>query len=44
MEVSEVMELLKNVGANGLGLLILWGLLAVLLMDCKSSMVVCFAT
>jgi len=38
------MEFLKNAEANGLGLLILWALLVVLLMVCKSSMVVCIAT
>jgi len=35
---------LRNVVANGLGLLISWGLLVVLQMACRSSMVGCFAT
>lgn len=43
-EASEVMELLRNVGANGLGLLILWALHVVLLMAYRSLMVVCIAT
>jgi len=44
MEVSEVMVLLRSVEANGLGLLIFWALLVVLLMVCKSSMAGCSAT
>lgn len=44
MEVSELMELLKSVEANGLGLLILWALHVVLLMAYRSLMVVCIAT
>lgn len=40
-EVSEVMELLRSVEANGLGLLIFWALLVALLMVCKSSMAAC---
>lgn len=44
MVVSEVMVLLRNVAANGLGLLILWVPLVVQLMVCKSSMAVCFVT
>jgi len=38
------MELLKSAEANGLGLLISWAHRVVLLMVCKSSMVVCIAT
>jgi len=44
MEVSEVMVSLRNVEANGPGLLISWGLPVVHLMVCKLSMVGCFAT
>lgn len=41
---SEPMELLRNVEANGLGLVISWALLVVLKMACRFGMVGCSAT
>lgn len=44
MADSEPTELLRSVEANGLGLVIIWALLAVLKMACKFGMAGCFAT